>query len=105
MPRRNHDHQREYLSIRLDPPAMQAVMAGAVSAKQKVGSYARTLLLQALDQSRAMREVRSEIQDLRDEISRLRQSLVTAVVALLMVAGKMPQDKATAWARENLLRE
>ncbi len=64
-------------------------------AKQIVTDY-----LQDTERNR----IREELAQLRREVLRLREDLATAVAALLIRAGKVPNAKeALAWVQDNLL--
>lgn len=68
------------------------------------GTFARQLVVRAMsDQSTT--EILAEIEVLRRSISRLRDDLATAVVALLADAGKASADEARAWVDTHLIRQ
>ncbi len=91
------------LTIRLPHALDEQLTQRAAAAEMTRGKLAKRLLIDAIADHRH-HELRSELTELRHYMTVMREDLATAVIALLVGAGKSSRKEATAWVKKTLLK-
>ncbi len=90
---------RTQISFRLDPYSAERLAGEAAKLGMSVGSYARRLVVDGLYEKDRLRE---EVALARREVALLSERFRTAVVAILVDAGKAEPDEARAFVEDQL---
>lgn len=91
------------ISFRIPSTVSALLEEKAKERGQSPGTYARQLVLDSLNDKNT-EELRHDLDELRDQVTKLREDLATAVVALLVNDEPKDEEQAKAWVRNTLMR-
>lgn len=97
------NQRSQSISFRVSPTIARDLQTKARERGQTPGKYARELVLDSLS-SKDRVEILHDLEDLRNQVRRLREDLATAVIALLTREGPVTIDDAKSWVKNELLR-
>jgi hypothetical protein len=89
------------VSFRLDEQYLERLKKEAARYGISAGDYARRIVLDTLEDTER-HKTQDELRELKRQIAELRNDVATAVMALLVGAGKVDMDEARAWVSANL---
>lgn len=90
------------IGFRIDEATQRLLGRRADAADASPHDWARRCLLQVLAESEDREAWVQCLKMLQEETRQLRNDLAIAVQALLICAGKVPEDKAKAWIEKNM---